>query len=364
MQRRPVLGDLTGAIADLGIFIPLAASLVLVNGMSAGMVLVAAGVLLIAAGARFGIPFPVQPLKALTAVAVARRLPPEMIAAAGLTIGFVLLIVSARGTADRIARLFSVTIVRALQGGVGLLLLVTAFNLAVNPPDVFGEALPAGTSLMALQLPSLPPLGMVLPALTLLVLPQLPLTFGNAVVAVSDVAHRSYGARAAAVTPTAVCRTAGLGNIVSALVGGMPMCHGSSGLTAHYRLGARTAAMNYGLGAAFIGLGIAFGDQAPAVLGQVPPLILAALLAYAGLRHALLVSDLRAVRLAIAVVAAIAGALLSNLLVTMLVALIAERIVAWVATRRRPSRPKALAGEPRGQTAAGSASPSASSGSG
>lgn len=336
LQRRPVLGDVTGAVADLGIFIPLAASLVLVNGLSAGMVLVAAGSLLIAAGGRFGIPFPVQPLKALTAVAVARQLPPEMIAAAGLMIGAVLLVVSARGTADRIARWFSLTVVRALQGGVGLLLLVTAAKLALDPPAVFGQPAPAGVSLMSLQLPPLPSLAMLLPALTLLVLPQLPLTFGNAVVAVSDVAHRAYGERARTVTPTAVCRTAGLGNVASALVGGMPMCHGSSGLTAHYRLGARTAAMNYGLGGVFIAIGIMFGDQAPSVLGQVPPLVLAVLLGYAGLRHALLVADLRGVRLVIAVLAAVAGAYLGNLLVTMIAALIAERIAARVSPRPSP----------------------------
>lgn len=333
-RMRPVAGDLSGAVADLGIFIPLAASLVLVNGLSAGMVLVAAGGLVIAAGARFGIPFPVQPLKALTAVAVARRLPPEMIAAAGLMIGLVLVVVSARGTADRIAAWFSVTVVRALQCGVGVLLLVTAFKLAVDPPAVFGTAVPTGPSLMSLELPPLPAFATLLPALTLLVLPQLPLTFGNAVVAVSDVAHRSYGERAAVVTPTAVCRTAGVGNIISALVGGMPMCHGSSGLTAHYRLGARTAAMNYGLGAAFITVGILFGDQAPAVLGQVPPIALAVLLAYAGLRHALLVADLRGARLVIAVAAAVIGAYLGNLLVTMLIALAAERVAAWLTERR------------------------------
>ena len=334
MRARPVPGDVSGAVADLGIFIPLAASLVLVNGLSAGMLLVGAGGLLIAAGARFGIPFPVQPLKALTAVAVARRLSPEMIYAAGLMIGTALLIFSARGMADRVARWFSVTVVRALQCGVGLLLLITAFKLAMDPPAVFDASLPAAPSLMSLQLPPLPTLGALLPALTLLVLPQLPLTFGNAVVAVSDVAHRSYGQRAAAVTPAAVCRTAGVGNVAAALLGGMPMCHGSSGLTAHYRLGARTAWMNYGLGAAFIGLGVFFGDQAPAVLGQVPPAALAVLLAYAGVRHALLVNDLRGVRLVVAVVAAAVGAYLGNLLVTMLLALVAERVAARVVARR------------------------------
>ena len=318
-------GEFAGAVADLGIFVPLAAALVLVNGLSGAMVLIAAGVLVIGAGARFGIPFPVQPLKALTAVAVARELPAEVITAAGITIGTVLLLLSVGGTAQRLSRIFTVTMVRALQFGVGVLLVIAAVRLAVDPPAVFSEPLPL-PSPWTLDLPSLPSAGAFVTAFLLLVLPQLPLTFGNAVVAVTDVAHRSFGERAAAVTPRAVCQTAGVGNIVSSLVGGMPMCHGSSGLTAHYRFGARTAGMSLVLGSAFIAIGIAFGDQAPAVLAQLPPLLLALLLIYAGVRHAWLVADPRGWRLAVAVVAGGIGALLSNLLVTLVIAGAAEVI--------------------------------------
>lgn len=312
-------GELTGAVADLGIFVPLAAALVLVNGLSGGMVLIAAGVLVIAAGARFGIPFPVQPLKALTAVAVARELPAEVITAAGITIGAVLVVLSFGRAADRLSRIFTVTMVRALQFGVGVLLVIAAVRLAVDPPAVFSQPLPS-PSAWALQLPSLPSAAAFATAFVLLVLPQLPLTFGNAVVAVTDVAHRAFGERAQAVTPRAVCQTAGIGNIIAAVVGGMPMCHGSSGLTAHYRFGARTAGMSLVLGGSFIALGVAFGDAAPAVLAQLPPLLLALLLVYAGVRHAWLVADQRGWRLAVALVAGALGAALSNLLITLVVA--------------------------------------------
>jgi sulfate permease, SulP family len=331
--RRPVAGDVSGAFADLGIFIPLSAALVLVNGLSAGMVLVVAGLLVVTAGVRFGIPFPVQPLKALTAVAVARQLPAEVIAAAGLVIGVVLLLVSAGNLADRIARFFSATTVRALQCGVGLLLVLSAVRLALDPPAVFFSAPPAGPSLLALQLPGLPSAAAFTTAFVLLVIPQLPLTFGNAVVAVTDVARRTFGPDAAAVTPSRVCRTAGAGNVAAALLGGMPMCHGSSGLTAHRRLGARTAWMNVGLGAGFIGIGVAFGDQAPAVLGQLPPVVLAVLLGYAGVRHALLVADLRGARLALAIGAGLLGAVLGNLAITMAVVMTVEATTGLVGRR-------------------------------
>ncbi|MGH2546258.1 MAG: putative sulfate/molybdate transporter, partial [Actinomycetota bacterium] len=87
-------GEATGAVADLGVLVPLAGSLILVNGLDPGAVLIGAGLLVVAAGLVFRVPFPVQPLKALTAVAVAERLSPDVIHAAGLEIGLFLLLLS------------------------------------------------------------------------------------------------------------------------------------------------------------------------------------------------------------------------------------------------------------------------------
>ena len=44
-MRRPVAGDLSGAVADLGIFVPLVAALILVNGLQPGPLLLVAGLL-------------------------------------------------------------------------------------------------------------------------------------------------------------------------------------------------------------------------------------------------------------------------------------------------------------------------------
>ena len=118
--------------------------------------------------------------------------------------------------------------------------------------------------------------------------------------------------------------SAGIGNVASALLGGMPMCHGAGGLTAHVRLGARTAGMNLLLGGALLAAGLFFAPQVPVLLGLLPVWVLAGFLAYAGLRHAWLVSDLRGTPLAIAVGAGALGALLGNLAITAIVALAAE----------------------------------------
>lgn len=365
---RPWLGDATGALADLGVFVPLAAALILVNGLDAGALFVCAGLLVLGAGLAFKIPFPVQPLKALTAVAIARELSPDVIHAAGLELAAFLLVLSIGHVADVVARVFVKPVIRALQLGVGVLLVITAVKLVADPPEVFsappspwplilalvafvGVAVAAhrrsyvvalvlfaggliatlagaqpDLSSPALSLPSvhLPPASAFGTAFVLLVVPQLPLTFGNAVVAVNDLAHEYFGPATRRVTPSRVCLSAGIGNTLSALLGGMPMCHGAGGLTAHVRLGARTARMNLWLGGVFLALGLFFAAQIPVILGVLPVSVLAAFLAYAGLRHAWLVSDLRGVSLAIALVAGGLGAWYGNLAITAALALVLE----------------------------------------
>jgi SulP family sulfate permease len=374
------MGDLAGAVADLGTFVPLVAALVLVNGLAPGPLLILAGVLSLAAGLWFGVPFPVQPLKALTALAVAQALSPDTIRAAGLMIGLILVALTLTGLVDRIAVVFTRPVIRALQLAVGVLLVRTALRLAADPPALFVTA-PARTTSVLLALCTLvgvaiavrrgwyaavvvvvalgalaswvlaePVLGaprLVLPGLALppfavwgsafvlLVVPQIPLTYGNAVVGMADLARERFP-DAVRVRPSSVALSCGVGNIGSALLGGMPMCHGSSGFSAHVRLGARSSAMNVMLGSSLILLGLVLSDQVLVLFGLLPVWALAGLLAYAGLRHAMLALDLTGAPLALAAIAALAGIVTGNLAVTTLIALAAEwlpRILARTSGR-------------------------------
>jgi SulP family sulfate permease len=346
--------------------VPLATALILVNGLGAGAVLVCAGLLVLGAGFVFRIPFPVQPLKALTAVAVAQELSPDVIHAAGLEIAGVLLLLSVRHVADVVARVFTKPVVRSLQLGVGVLLAIAALKLVADPPEVFvatpstpwpwillaaafagvvvsarsrhywlalgvlaagalvaaiAASPPVGGPSLALPAVEVPAASAFATAFFLLVVPQLPLTFGNAVVAVNDLAHEYFGPAASRVTPSRVCLSAGAGNLLSGLLGGLPMCHGAGGLTAHVRLGARSPGMNVLLGGTFLVLGLFFAPHVPVLLGLLPVWALAAFLVYAGLRHAWLIADLRGADLVLALVAGALGAWLGNLAVTAALAL-------------------------------------------
>lgn len=388
-MMRPTVGDVSGAVADLGTFVPLAAALVVVNGLEPGSLLLAAGMLVLGAGAVFRIPVPVQPLKALTALAVAQATPADVIHAAGLQIGVVLVLLSATGMADRLSRMFTRPVIRSLQFAVGILLVLSAAKLARRPPAFF-EHPPSSSVTLALAVATLvvvavaayrrwyavsavllaagvtaswvaatpeigaislhvptmalPPLSVFGAAFVLLVLPQLPLTYGNAVVGVNDLAREHFGAQARRMSPGRVALSCGLGNIASALMGGMPMCHGSSGLSAHIRLGARTAAMNVLLGGTFVVVGLVFSTQVLTVFGLLPVWALAGFLAYAGIRHAVLVLDLGGARLAIALLAGVLGIWTGNLAYTTAAALLAEHGSRFLHRPRR--RPVAVSGPP------------------
>ena len=75
-------------------------------------------------------------------------------------------------------------------------------------------------------------------------------------------------------------------------MGGMPVCHGAGGLTAHYRFGARTGGAPIYLGILLILLGLLFGQSAVNLLALVPLSILGVLLITVGIEHAMLISDL------------------------------------------------------------------------
>ena len=146
-----------------------------------------------------------------------------------------------------------------------------------------------GPSLPSVALPSAADFWV---AFTVLVIPQLPLTLGNAVVGTWDTARTYFKDRAHRVSPRALATSMGLANVVTGLVGAMPMCHGSGGLTAHYKLGARTGAAGLMIGGILLTMGVFFGEAAPQLLSLIPLAVLGVMLAIVGVYHALLVSDL------------------------------------------------------------------------
>ena len=339
--------ELAGGLADIGIMIPLACGVAAAAHLSLVTVFVCVAVVYAVTALAFRVPVPVQPMKAMAASIIALGLSASVVSAAGLEIGLLFLLFAVTPLARHLGRLFPPAVVRGIQLAIGILLLKSALIMAGAANafpglrvglNVGGLTLTAGVivalaivafllagrsrqrlpgSLLVLgagavvgiviagtgiaQLPPIP-LSSRLPLLHLpslhdawialfaVVLPQLPLSLGNSVFATDDVLHHYYGGAARRVTPASICLSLGLVNVASGLLGGMALCHGSGGATAHYRLGARTA------GATLAAAGLYATLAAGAALGLsplfVPGAVLAGMLLYVGAEHCLLLTDL------------------------------------------------------------------------
>jgi SulP family sulfate permease len=150
--------------------------------------------------------------------------------------------------------------------------------------------------------------------LTVLVIPQAPLTFANSCLATADASRKYFGEEARRVRPGKLATTLGFANLFSGAISGMPVCHGAGGMTAHHSFGARTGGAPLAIGGSLVALAILFGSSLSALLVAFPLPILAGLLACAGLLHIGLLRDLRGLRdwtLALAI--GIAGFELNNI---------------------------------------------------
>lgn len=324
------------AYADLGTIVPIVGALALVNGVDPVGTFLVFGVLFVATAATYRVPVAVQPIKAAAAIAIATQAPAQVVVAAGIVLGAVLVLLAVLRAGPLLVRLFPEPVVRGNQLGVGLLLAAAAVRLAHDGGGGVSVAVSgvvlvcalaagehrfpvalamvgagaawslvhqgAGALVPAPGLPGLdvPGVGDLALATTLLVIPQLPLTLGNAVVGTSALAHEYLGPAAHRVTPGRLMLTSGAGNLAAGLLGGAPLCHGSSGLTAYHRLGARGADATLVAVVTFVLAALVYGDRALELLALIPLPVMAGLLAHTGVRHALLVRDQRACNLVVA----------------------------------------------------------------
>lgn len=330
--------ELAGGLGDAGLFIPIAVALVAVNGLSATAVFAGAGLTYVATALYFGVPIPVQPLKAFAAAAIALQLEAEVLAAGALLMAVAMALLAATGLAGWLAERFPVVLIRGIQASVAFLLVKAAVDLAergnwqglpaVSTSASLAAAAGACALLFALgrhpTLPGtlvvlgagviagiavaggLPPLAagpqaieLSLPdaaafgtALTTLVIAQIPLTFGNSVVATADAERSYFGERAARVRPNRLAASIAGANALAGTTAGLPVCHGAGGVTAHARLGARTAGATLFTGSLYLALGVLFGASLPALLQLLLPGALAGMLLFVAVQHGLLAAHL------------------------------------------------------------------------
>jgi sulfate permease, SulP family len=376
--------DVAGAFGDIGVLFPIVIALITLNHLNPTAVFLAAGLTYVLPGWYFRIPMAVQPFKAVAAIALATSLPPSSIASAGLLMGGLLAFIGLTNLATQLARLFTLPIVRGIQLGLGLLLAREGLRLVLGrQPNtqmaghiswviaLAGGALlllfersrryPAALVLLAAgiatgllfhwgKLPTFgwgplpfhllqPKAGEFWRVLPLLVIPQFALTFGNSIVATENTAHILYGGQARRVTVRGLSLSIALVNLVSGLIQGSPMCHGSGGITAHFRFGARTPKSSYVIGGLCILLGL-FGRAAVGLVSLIPMAILGVFLVYVGIQHAAYLRDIvkRLPLLFIAVCVGIVSLATTNLMWGFLVGFALQGILLLIEKKReRPT---------------------------
>jgi MFS superfamily sulfate permease-like transporter len=359
--------ELAGAFGDLGTLIPFVVGYIAVMKLDPLGILFMFGVSELAVGLFYKTPIPVQPMKAIGGAAIASggAVSAGMICGAGVFTGLVWLVLGATRTVNLATRLAARPIVRGILLGLGLsfvaegvkMMLVTpwlgAVGLVVTIVLLTYPRFPAMFALLILgaiatwlldpvqarHVVSMPPSFRV-PEFTFarmswadfvagtlaLAIPQLPLTIGNAVVAIRAENNELFPDRP--VTDRMMAISQGIMNLASAPFGGIPLCHGAGGMAGHVRFGARTGGSLVMLGLVMMTLALFFSDSVGLLFQIFPKAVLGVILFFAGAELAMTARGVGSRRQDVYVMLAVAGLAMWNMGAAFLVGVVLHQALA------------------------------------
>jgi len=318
-----------GAFGDVGTLIPFVVAYITIVKMPPLGLLFMFGITLLASGLYYRTPIPIQPMKAIGAAAIAGGISPAALYGSGLTTGLFWLLAGVTGMLRPIAKLATKPVVRGIMLGLGLTFMVDGVHRMTTAPVLAGIALVI--TYLLLTNPKFPAMFMLLiigivsavimdpkilselakihigfnlpvfslPMITwndlitgtlLFTIPQIPLTLGNAVIAITAENNEHFPDRP--VTEKKIAISQGIMNLVSPLFGGIPMCHGAGGMAGHVRFGARTGGALVILGTILIVFALFFSDSVSIIFKIFPNAILGVILFFAGSELAIVVKDI------------------------------------------------------------------------
>jgi SulP family sulfate permease len=384
--------ELAGSLGDLGTILPLAIGMILINGLNPTGLIMGVGLFYIFSGLYFRVTCPVEPMKVIGAYAVATGITAAQIQASCLWIFLFLIIIGGTGAITLAGRYIPRPVIRGVQLSTGVLLVsqgvrlmlgtsrfqelsraaepylsvqtlgwlpigviiglvlgfltllllenrrLPAALIVVGTGSLVGIVLGTWEGLEQLRfgvyLPKLLPYG--LPsgadfsfALLVLVLPQVPMTLGNAVIANADLSMQYFPQDGRRVTYRALCISMALANLASFFLGGMPMCQGAGGLASRYRFGARTAGSNLIIGTIFLMMALFLGIHSLAVIYTLPMAALGVLLIFAGIQLTLTLLDMQTRKELFVPILILGTTLASNLAAGFLTGIAVAYILKW-----------------------------------
>lgn len=321
--------ELSGAFGDIGTDLPLIIGMLLATNLQISNTLIVYGILQIMTSLIYGIPMPVQPLKAVALIVITQHVSAEVIWGGGLAIGIIMLILTLTGLLVWLNRVIPKTVIRGIQLGLGLQLCLLAVKdyipadkttgyifaliafligliLIGNrkyPPAIFilglgviymflfhfGILTNLTFSVPKLSIPHLSYQN-ILAGLLLLAIPQIPLSLGNSIFATNQIANDLFPEKK--LTVKKIGFTYSLMNLISPFLGGIPVCHGSGGIAGHYTFGGRTGGSTLIYGLFYLVLGLFFSGNSAETLMVFPKPILGVILLFEGFALVLLVKDI------------------------------------------------------------------------
>lgn len=320
--RQP-LAEISGSFGDIGTLLPILIALTQIGAISLSSTLVFSGLANILTGLAFGIPLPVQPMKAIAAVALAQDFSQAEIASAGIFVAAAIGFLSITGLIHWFTERIPIPVVKGIQVGTGLSLIISAGNLyphidrtGTNPLILILAFLGLLASSTFRRVPYaliILLIGIISVISTDRLYPsrgtdfslwrptasipsprdfskgtfeagigQLPLTTLNSVIAVAFLSQDLLPHVRAPSATTLGLSVAAI-NLVGCWFGAMPVCHGSGGLAAQYRFGARSGASIVFLGLLKLLLGLFMSEIALAIFNGFPNVLLCVLVVAAGL---------------------------------------------------------------------------------
>jgi MFS superfamily sulfate permease-like transporter len=324
-------------------------------------ILVAFGLFKIFVGLYFKTPIPVQPMKAIGGMAIAHAgvITPGMIWGSGIFTGIFWLLMGVTGAITWIEKVTTKPVIRGIMLGLGLSFILEGLGMMKSQPLLAiggvvlsllllnSHRLPAMLVLLAygvvfaiVQKPGLIEefshlsIRFRLPELTfgqvtwkellsgfiILGLPQAPLTLGNAILATVHENNNYFPERK--VTVKTISIDHGVMNLISAAIGGIPLCHGAGGMAGHLRFRARTGGALVILGVIVLLVGLFLSDSVSLLFQVFPRPILGVILFFAGVELALVIKDIKLKKQNLFVLVVTAGTALWNMGVAYLAGLI------------------------------------------
>ncbi|QEG36962.1 putative sulfate/molybdate transporter [Bythopirellula goksoeyrii] len=322
--------ELAGSFGDIGTDLPLIVAMIPAAGLNGSTVFIVFGLLQILTGILYGVPMPMQPLKAMAVLVITQKIAGDVLFGAGLAIAVIMLGLSLTGALTWLARAIPRCVVRGIQFGLGLKLASMALKDYVPSLGTSGYVLamvcfiivvllwgnrrvPAALLVILLgllyaslatidwssvhlahsiNLPTLniPTWDAIWTGLIVLALPQIPLSLSNSVIATEQTLHDLFPQRAIGVRKIGI--TYAVANFFASLLGGIPVCHGCGGLAGHYAFGARTGGSVVIYGTMYLLLGLLLGSTVDVLVAAYPRPVLGVILLFEAVVLMLLVRDM------------------------------------------------------------------------